>query len=62
MADDKVLEWQDAQSNGIEVVLLDDDFSNSIDGSGYVQVLDTSLTPTQAQEQITKLIRETEFL
>jgi len=30
------LEWKDAAANGIEVELLDDDFSDSVDGSGFV--------------------------
>ena len=36
MADDEVLEWQTAEETGIEISLLDDDFSKAIDGSGYI--------------------------
>lgn len=42
------LEWQESHESGIEVVLLDDDFSNAIDGSGYIQKIDFRSTPETA--------------
>jgi len=39
------LEWKDAAANGIEVELLDDDFSDSVDGSGFVLDIPFSLKP-----------------
>jgi len=43
-----VIEWKEAEDNNIEVVLLDDDFSAAIDGSGYVLDMPLSMTPTEA--------------
>ena len=42
------LEWQAVSDSGIEVTLLDDDFSNAIDGSGYIQNIDYRFTPEEA--------------
>ena len=52
MLNDELLEWKSAEDLGVEVVLLDDDFSNAIDGSGYLIHLDLGDTPKGAQEKL----------
>ena len=47
--DELPLEWKSAAENGIEIKLLDDDFSNPIDGSGYTYTMDYSLRPEAAK-------------
>ena len=59
--EEKYLEWKDAIEHKIDVILLDDDFVQAIDGSGYVVELDFKSSPFTAQEEITDLMR-TEFL
>ena len=61
MLNDEKLEWKSAEDLGIDVVLLDDDFSNAIDGSGYIIKLDIDDTPKGAQEKIDSYFRNTEF-
>ena len=59
--EEEYLEWKDAIEHKIDVILLDDDFSKAIDGSGYVVELDFKSSPFVAQKNITDLMR-TEFL
>jgi len=46
LAGDKEVYWKTAEEHGIEVVLLDDDFSQAIDGSGFIYSVPFSKTPT----------------
>lgn len=61
MLDDEELAWKSAEDLGIEVVLLDDDFSNAIDGSGYLIHLDLGDSPKGAQEKLDSYFKNSEF-
>ena len=61
MLNDEVLEWRSAEDHGIEVVLLDDDFSNAIDGSGYLIHLDLGDNPKGAQAKLRDYFSNSEF-
>ena len=60
MLDGELLEWKSAEDLGVEVVLLDDDFSNAIDGSGYLIHLDLDYTPKGAQEKLNNYFKNSE--
>ena len=54
--------WRSAEDNKIGVELLDDDFSNPIDGSGFQIKIPFKLKPDQASDYITSLFsREVKF-
>jgi hypothetical protein len=61
MLDDGILSWKSALDNGIEVELLDDDFTDPIDGSGYTMKLPFSNTPDSATDTLERLFDETFF-
>lgn len=52
------IHWKDKETNGIEVVLLDDDFSDAIDGSGFVYNMPIKLKPWEAEEYIDKFFQD----
>lgn len=60
LGDDK-LAWKSAADNGIEITLYDDDFSNPIDGSGYIYNLDYRMTPAEAKSSLEDLFTKTDF-
>lgn len=60
MPDGKTIKWKDAVENGIEITLLDDDFSSPIDGSGYIYDLEYKNTPQEAYEKLKSLF-DTDF-
>jgi len=45
MLDEEVVNWKSADENSIEIELLDDDFSDPIDGSGYTMKIPFSNSP-----------------
>ena len=53
------LNWTSAAENGIEVTLLDDDFSSSIDGSGYIYKIPFSYMPSDAKKTLQYLFNST---
>ena len=40
--------WKSPAEHGIEYELMDDDFQDAIDGSGYIYNMDYSETPGEA--------------
>ena len=49
--------WRSAADNGIDYKLMDDDFADAIDGSGFIYNKDYSETPEEATRKLENLFK-----